>query len=92
MELLKRPEIAYGFLLGSLYLLTYAMARGIDSGDSAVAFTTISAALVIVIYLGHRSFNGQFPARRAEVQTDTVPSQGPGCDQDDPTRHASGRI
>ncbi|MHA7274879.1 hypothetical protein ACX80Z_15830 [Arthrobacter sp. TMT4-20] len=65
LRALEPPEIAYGFLLGSLYLLTYAMARGIDTGGSAVAFTTDRAALVIVLYLGHRSLNGQFPDRRA---------------------------
>lgn len=62
----KRREIAYGLLLGSLYLLMYAMARGIESGDSTVAFLTISAALGVVLYLGHRTFKGQMPGQRVQ--------------------------
>lgn len=77
-KLVPRKEIAYGLLLGSLFTLCYAMGRGFESGDNQVSFITVTVALAVVLYLGHRTFTGNLPGARRKQTADAASAGGPG--------------
>lgn len=58
----KRNKVmANGVLLGGLFTLVYGVGRGFVSRDTTTLFLTLTAALIIVLYLGFRRFKTPRP-------------------------------
>lgn len=54
--------ITNGVLLGGLFTLIYSIIRGFASQDNKMTFITVTAGLIIAIYLGYRRFSGAHPS------------------------------
>jgi hypothetical protein len=70
----KRNKVmANGVLLGGLFTLVYGVGRGFVSRDTTSLFVTLTAALLIALYLGFRRFRSPAPIRKAADQTPAAP-------------------
>ena len=59
----KRNKVmANGILLGGLFTLVYGVGRGFVSRDTTTLFVTLTAALLIALYLGFRRFGSPNPS------------------------------